>query len=304
MKRFVVIGAAGYIAPRHIKAIRDIGNEVVAVMDIDDPLPVIQKDLPFAAVFRCESSLRSFIASCKAAGAPIDYVVVCSPNHLHLHHVLLGLEAGCDVICEKPLTTDQEQCEIIRSAEIKSGKRTYTILQLRLHEEIIRFKKLLQHKRNQNNLMHVSLRCIMPRNESYYKSWKGDDDLSGGIMMNIGVHYFDLLLYLFGAPRAFNVSMLSPFKAMGQLALEHANVDWFLSTKYEDLHEGEQSKKEIRVNGDVISLNESASDLHTKSYKEMLSGKGCLSADVIPSIELIHRMRKTVSSDIHVYAEV
>jgi UDP-N-acetyl-2-amino-2-deoxyglucuronate dehydrogenase len=168
--------------------------------------------------------------------------------------VLLGLEAGCDVICEKPLTIDPDDCRIIRSAEIKSGKSVHTILQLRLHEEVIGFKKKLQQELNENNPVHVSLRCIMPRNNSYYTSWKGNDNMSGGILTNIGIHYFDLLVYLFGTPLGFTVCMSTPFKAMGQLVLEKANVDWSLSTKAEDVHNGDQSKKEIRINADVLLL--------------------------------------------------
>jgi UDP-N-acetyl-2-amino-2-deoxyglucuronate dehydrogenase len=303
MKRFVIIGAAGYIAPRHIKAIRDTGNEVTAVMDINDPFPSIQNHFPLAKVFRCESSLRCYLTSCKVAGIPIDHVVVCSPNHLHLRHVLLGLQAGCDVICEKPLTIDPDDCRTIHSAEINNGKQVHTILQLRLHEEIVDYKKKLQQELNQNNPVHVSLRCIMPRNNRYYTSWKGNDKMSGGILTNIGIHYFDLLVYLFGAPLGFSLYVSTPFKAMGRLALEKANVDWSLSTKSEDEHNGNQSKKEIRINADVLSLNESASDLHTESYRQILSGNGFALSDVISSIELIHRMRMTVSSNSHVYAD-
>ena len=301
MKNFALIGAGGYVAPRHMQAIRDTGNKLVAAFDINDPAEVLAGYFPETGSFTAFESFDQYLAQQNKQGNKIDYLAVCSPNHLHDAHVRYGLKMGADVVCEKPVVLDPWEVDALVEVEKETGRQVFTILQLRLHPAVKALKEKIKaapagpqdaaHKRYQ-----VNLRYITARGPWYHTSWKGDIKKSGGIATNIGVHFFDLLLWIFGDVKASRVSLHNPVAAAGELELEHADVNWMLSIDEAALPAtvraaGRQTLRELTIDEAVFDFSTGPADLHTQSYAGILAGNGFSLKDTRKVIELVHDIR-------------
>ena len=277
MKKFVLIGAAGYVAPKHMKAIYETGNTLVAAYDKHSSVGALDKYFPDCKFFSTYSDLDLFVHS-----HDVDYVVVCAPNNLHAPISAGALARGADVICEKPLCLHPSDITLLQDHEQIHNKRVNTILQLRLHPEIISLKK---HVERCNAHHKVEIVYHAPRGDWYYKSWKGDYQRSGGILMNIGVHFFDLLLWIFGDhnPNKYSCTIYNDGKsARGALSLDRADVKWALST--DNRHD---AARILSVDGVELDLSSHITDLHTLSYEKILAGDGFGVEESGKSIKLI-----------------
>ena len=297
MKNFALIGAAGYIAPRHLNAIKDTGNNLVAVTDPHDAVGIMDSYFPDALYFPSQERFERYINKLKNENDAnaIDIVSICSPNHLHESHIRLAFWSGADAICEKPLVINPWNLDTLTGLEEETGKRVSTVLQLRLQPDIVQFKEQFE-KEKHNEKIDVNLTYITRRGNWYHYSWKGDEEQSGSLMMNIGVHFFDLLVWLFGDVERYELNHFDANKAAGVLELKKARVRWFLSIDYDDLPkehkaEGRYAYRSFTFNGDEIELSKGFTDLHTRVYESILAGKGFGIEDARPSIELVHRLR-------------
>ena len=295
MKNFILIGAGGYIAPRHMQAIKETGNNLLAAMDVHDSVGILDSYFPDAAFFTSLDQLGNFIDKQKETGIPVDYLTVCSPNHLHEEHILFGLKKGLDVVCEKPVALNSESINRLKAAEEETGKMVSTIMQLRLHPAILKLKNKLSISTEENSYK-VEVKYITARGRWYHNSWKGDVNKSGGITTNIGIHLFDLLLWLFGDVHESIVTSRTKEKITGQLKLQHAAVNWLLCIDENELP-AEIRKAEKRVfrsfsiNNELIDFSEGAMDLHTSSYNEILTGKGFGLQITEPSVKLVEALK-------------
>jgi len=294
-KNFAVIGVGGYIAPRHLRAIRDTGNQLAAAVDPKDSVGVLDQysfDVKFfTEIERFDRHLEKLRRGPEEAR--VHYVSVCSPNYLHDAHCRLALRVGADVICEKPLVINPWNFDALEELEAETKHRIHTILQLRVHPELIRLKQSLQKEGGQHD---VELTYITSRGPWYQVSWKGQQDKSGGVATNIGVHLFDLLIWLFGSVNAIKVHHSDARRMSGFIALEHARVRWFLSVDSNDLPfpakvGGKTTYRSITVDGEEIEFSEGFTDLHTRVYEETLAGRGFGIADARPSIDLTYAIR-------------
>jgi UDP-N-acetyl-2-amino-2-deoxyglucuronate dehydrogenase len=295
MKNFAVTGVGGFVAPRHLRAIVDTGNRIVAAVDPHDAVGILDRysfDVRFFTEFerfdRHLEKLRRGIASER-----VHYVSICSPNHLHDAHTRLALRVGADAICEKPLVINPWNLDALAELEHETGQRVYTVLQLRLHPSLIALRQRLAAAPGRHE---VSLTYITARGRWYDVSWKGAPDRSGGIATNIGIHFFDLLLWLFGPAAECEVHVSEPAKMAGHLELANAGVRWFLSTDQRDLPVAPQpgartTFRSIVVDGEEVEFTDGFTDLHTRVYEETLAGRGFGIADARGSIELAHRIR-------------
>lgn len=281
MKNFAIIGASGYIAPRHMKAVVDTGNRLVAAYDPNDSIGVIDGYAPEAAFFTEFERFDRFVDILRRdrAETSIDYVSVCSPNYLHDAHMRFGLRSGADVICEKPLVLDPGAIDELSELERATGRTVNTILQLRLHPSIIALREKTAAAAASATKFDVDLTYITSRGNWYLESWKGDTDKSGGIATNIGVHFFDMLHFLFGNLQSNTVHFTSDTKSGGYLEYERARVRWFLSIDANDvpaaeLARGQRTYRSITVSGEEIEFSGGFADLHTRSYEEILAGRG------------------------------
>lgn len=286
----MLIGGAGYIAPRHYKAIRETGNNLLAVFDINDSLRELDEYFPEAEFFPGAQYLELYLQQQKEVGTPIDYISVCSPNHLHKEHILTGLYGGADVISEKPVVLHGEDVDILAMAERKTGRKVYTIMQLRLHPAIRALKQRIVEE-PAGNTHDISLQYITARGRWYHRSWKGDPEKSGGIAINIGIHLFDMLHWIFGEVKETTVHHYSDTLAEGNMVLQKAKVDWMLSIDAADLPEGVLKKgkkvhRVIKIDNEVLEFSEGFADLHTSSYKEILGGNGFRLEEVRSSLQL------------------
>lgn len=296
---FAVTGVAGFVAPRHLKAIKDTGNRVVAALDPHDAVGILDK-FAFDVRFFTETERFERHLDKLRRGTPedrVDYVTVCSPNYLHDAHIRLALRSGASVLCEKPLVINPWNLDGLAELERESGRRVSTVLQLRLHPELIALRDRLKAAKPKD-LHDVSLTYVTARGSWYDVSWKGSDEHSGGIVTNIGIHFFDLLLWLFGGVRACEVETREARRLRGTLELERARVKWFLSAESADLpftpEPGVKTTfRSITVDGSEIEFSEGFTDLHTRVYQEVLAGRGFGIDDSRPSIELTHRIRQT-----------
>lgn len=289
MKCYAIIGVAGYVAPRHLQAIRDTGGELIAAMDISDSVGVLDKYFPDAAFFTETAPFFNYLNKLKASGKGIDYLVVCTPNHFHDEHCKMGLQMGADVICEKPLVLYPGQLKALKEIENETGKRIFTILQLRLHPELLKLKQELEA--DSDRFHDVSLQYITPRGKWYQNSWKGDVSKSGGLATNIGIHLFDLLIWLFGDVKSYTKEADALSKMSGTLELQRAHVRWMLSIDKNDLKEHQLSSRSLTVDGFSIAFDQGFADLHTKCYRQIHEGKGILADVCLPSIELVSQLR-------------
>lgn len=294
MKNFVLIGAAGYIAPRHMKAIKDTGNNLLAVYDPYDGIGILDSYFPQANYFKEFERFDRHIEKLKREGYPIDFVSICSPNYLHDAHIRFGLRIGADVICEKPIVLNPWNIDALIDIEKESTKKVYSILQLRLHPSIIELKKQIDSSDKKD--YQVKLNYITARGNWYHYSWKGDIEKSGGIATNIGIHFFDMLTWIFG-PSTNNIVVVHNHQtAQGHLQLEKAQVDWKLSIDENELpsevkEKGQRTYRSIQIDNMEIEFSDGFSDLHTKSYQEILSGNGFGLEDSKKSIKIISEIR-------------
>jgi len=293
---FAITGVAGYIAPRHLKAIQDTGNRLVAATDPHDAVGVLDR---YAFECRFFTEFERFDRHLeKLRRGPDDsrvhYVTICSPNYLHDAHARLALRVGADAICEKPLVINPWNLDGLEELERETGRRVWTILQLRVHPQLIALRERL--RANSATRHSVSLTYITARGGWYHVSWKGHDDRSGGIITNIGIHFFDLVTWLFGPVQRSIVHRREPQRAAGWLDLQHADVQWYLSTDQSDLPFEPQpgvktTHRSITVDGEEVEFSEGFTDLHTRVYEETLAGRGFGIADARPSVELTSHIR-------------
>ncbi len=294
MKRFALIGAAGFVAERHIRAIKETGNKLVCAMDTFDVMGRMDSYFPEAEFFTSEEELVQFLKQVKEKGEPIDYISICTPNYLHIKHIELALKNGCDVICEKPLVVHSEDLDKIKEWEVATGKKVNTVLQLRYHPTILQLKKEIEE--SEKDFFEIELQYITSRGKWYYKSWKGDVNKSGGIATNIGIHFFDMLTWIFGEVVQNKVIAYEATEASGELILEKAKVSWFLSLDSNYLPEvatnsDKRTYRSIKVDGKEIEFSEGFTDLHTVTYKNILDGNGFGIEDAGESIGLTEHIR-------------
>ena len=295
MKSFALIGGAGFVSPRHMKAIKDTGNNLVAVLDKFDQVGILDSYFPNADFFTEFERFDRHLDKLSRNGRPVDYVSICTPNYLHDSHIRFALRHGADAICEKPLVLNPWNIDGLAEIEGETGRKVNTILQLRLHPSIIKLKEQIQAGR-QDKVYDIDLKYITSRGRWYKYSWKGDEAKSGGIATNIGIHFFDMLLWIFGSVIDMKVTTLSPDHAEGTLLLEKARVSWLLSINYDHLPEtvkaaGKRTYRSLTLEGNEVEFSDGFTDLHTKSYQEILEGRGFGLDDARPSIELVHRIR-------------
>lgn len=293
MSNFALTGLAGYVAPRHLRAIAETGHRLVAAVDPHDSVGVLDQYFPEAAFFteieRFDRHLEKLRRG--SEGEPVDWVSVCSPNHLHDAHVRLALRVGAHALCEKPLVLNPWNLDVLQDLEREYERRVHTVLQLRVHPALLALRaRLLTSERRHS----VRLTYVAARGRWYHYSWKGDPQKSGGIATNIGIHFFDLLLWLFGGVRRSEVHAAGIDRMGGVLELERADVQWFLSIDAADLppvDDRQTTYRSITVDGEEVEFSGGFRDLHTRVYEETLAGRGFGIEDARPSIELVHALR-------------
>jgi UDP-N-acetyl-2-amino-2-deoxyglucuronate dehydrogenase len=293
LKRFAIIGAAGYVAPRHMHAIRETGNILVAALDKHDSVGVLDNYFPQAEFFTEFERFDRYLDKLRRNGNPIDYLVICSPNYLHDSHIRFGLRLGVDVICEKPVVLNPWNVDALLDMEKETGKKVFTILQLRLHPAIQELREKVLNSYGKR--FRVSLKYITPRGNWYYISWKGDIQKSGGITTNIGVHFFDLLLWIFGEVQQSEVTTLNSSEAAGKLYLQRADVDWSLSINSKEFSgqlQNGQVVRSLKVDDEEIDFSTVEDDLHVLSYKRILENEGFSLKESKRAIELLYSLRQ------------
>jgi UDP-N-acetyl-2-amino-2-deoxyglucuronate dehydrogenase len=303
-RNFALIGAGGFVAPRHMKAIKETGNNLIAAVDPSDSVGVLDSyfhDVRFFVEFerfdRHVEKLRR-----QGEDGRVHFVSICSPNYLHDAHVRFALRVGADAICEKPLVLNPWNLDALAELEQESSHKVYTVLQLRLHPALIALReKLLAEKRNHKH--DVCLTYVTSRGRWYLVSWKGQVERSGGLPTNIGIHFFDLLAWLFGPVQQSEVHHSEATRIGGYLELERARVTWFLSIEHDDLpetarREGKSTYRSITIDGEEVEFSGGFTDLHTMVYKDIMSGGGFGLDDARPSIELVHNIREAAPTGI------
>ena len=297
-KNFALIGAGGYVAPKHMKAIKDTDNNLVAALDSSDSVGILDSfsfDVDFFTEFerfdRHAEKLKRM-----GEGKRIDYVSICSPNYLHDAHIRFALRIGADAICEKPLVLNPWNIDALSEIENETGKKIYSILQLRVHPAIIALKEKIDKTRTSEKF-DIVLSYITSRGKWYAQSWKGDIKKSGGIATNIGIHFFDMLMWIFGSVKHSEVHAADENTMAGFMELEKANVRWFLSADRNNLPkavkaDGKTTYRSITVNKEEIEFSSGFTDLHTLVYQDVLSGGGFGLEAAWPSIKLVHDIRQ------------
>ncbi len=311
-KKFALIGAAGYIAPRHLKAIKDTNNDLVAALDTFDSVGIMDSFFPNADFFVEMERFDRHLEKLKYdKGLDIDYMSICTPNYLHDAHIRMALRRGADAICEKPLVLNPWNLDALQRMEEKSGKKVYNILQLRVHQSIIDLKKKVDAA-PKDKIFDIDLTYLTSRGNWYYTSWKGDVQKSGGIATNIGVHFYDMLAYVFGNVKKNIVHIHTHDRAAGYLELERARVRWFLSINYDVLPEeikakGQRTYRSITIEGEELEFSGGFTDLHTRVYESILSGNGYGLEDARQAIEIVHDIRNAtpigLKGDYHPFAQ-
>jgi UDP-N-acetyl-2-amino-2-deoxyglucuronate dehydrogenase len=296
-KNFGIIGVAGYIAVRHLHAIKETGNILLASLDKFDSVGRIDSYFPESDFFVEFERFDRHFDKLKRTGTRIDYVSICSPNYLHDSHIRFALRHQADAICEKPIVLNPWNVEALQQIENETGKRIYTVLQLRLHPKIIELREKIRNG-PKDKIYDIDLTYITSRGNWYYISWKGDQQKSGGIATNIGIHFFDMLGWIFGESKKSIVHLSEPNKAAGFLELENARIRWFLSIDYNDIPyniktEGKRTYRSITVDGEDLEFSEGFTELHTDSYKEILAGRGFGLKDARQSVETAYMLRNS-----------
>lgn len=304
MKNFAITGVAGYIAPRHLQAIKDTGNQLVAAIDPHDSVGLLDKYFPDVSFFTEFERFDRHLEKLRREKNTdkIDYLSICSPNNLHDAHIRLALRVGANAICEKPLVLNPWNLDALQELEHETSTRVYTILQLRVHPSLVALKAKLEKEKGKNK-HEVVLSYITSRGLWYYFSWKGMQEKSGGIATNIGIHFFDALMWLFGDVQSSILHINEAKRMSGFIELENANVKWFLSTDKADLPEeasrkGVHTFRSITVDGEEVQFSEGFTDLHTRVYEETLKGNGFGIEDARPSIVLVRKLRSAKAIDV------
>ena len=299
MKKFALIGAAGYIAPRHMKAIKETGNELIAALDPFDSVGIIDSYFPDADFFIEPERFDRHLDKLRKSGErKVDFVSICSPNYLHDAHIRLALRNDAHAICEKPLLLNPWNLQGLEDIEKETGKKIFNILQLRHHPSILEMKNKFDAE-STNKVHDIELTYITSRGKWYHYSWKGDIKKSGGVVTNIGIHFFDMLSWIFGDMQNSSVHLLNENKASGLLQLEKANIKWFLSIDRNDLpkkarENNQPTYRSIKIDEREIEFSGGFTDLHTVSYQEILDGRGYGIAEARNSIEIAHKIRNQV----------
>ena len=295
MKNFVLIGAAGYIAPRHLKAIKETGNNLLAALDKNDSVGIIDSYFPGADFFTEFERFDRHCEKLRRNGTPIHYVSVCSPNYLHDAHIRFGLRIGADVICEKPVVLNPWNVDALIDMEKETGKKVYSLLQLRVHPAIIKLKKEIDQSAA-GKKYEVDLTYITPRGKWYLHSWKGDIDKSGGVATNIGLHFFDILLWIFGDVVQSRVTEHTAMNASGKLVLEKATINWAMSIDVDKLPAGVQelekkSYRSLKIDGKEFEFSTGFEELHTDFYRQVLVQNAVPLQEARKAIQLVHDIR-------------
>ncbi len=299
MKNFAITGVAGYIAPRHLQAIKDTGNRLIAAVDPNDSVGILDHYSTDIAFFTEFERFDRHIEKLRRGpeDGRVNYVSICSPNHLHDAHCRQALRVGADAICEKPLVTNPWNLDALQEIEQETGGKINTVLQLRVHPKLAELRE--RYLKAPTDRKHdVVLSYITSRGKWYFYSWKGDIGKSGGIATNIGVHFFDMLIWMFGSVQEYRVHHVDPKCMSGWIELEHARVRWYLSLDSNDLpftpEPGVRTTyRSITIDGEEVEFTDGFRDLHTRIYEEVLAGRGFGIDDVRPSIELVHNIRTT-----------
>lgn len=299
MKNFALIGVAGYIAPRHLQAIRDTKNNLVAALDKFDTVGIIDSFFPNADFFTEFERFDRHIDKLKRQGTKIDYVSICTPNYLHDSHIRFALRHQADAICEKPLVLNPWNVDALREIEKETGKRVFTILQLRLHPSIIALREQVLNG-PKDKIYDIDLSYITSRGNWYQISWKGDTSKSGGVATNIGIHFFDMLIWVFGIVKKNVVHQMEEDMAAGYLELERGRVRWMLSINADHLPadvkaKGKRTYRSLTMEAQEIEFSDGFTELHTMSYQQIIDGKGFGLEDAQPSIQLAHDIRNAMS---------
>ncbi len=295
-KNFALIGASGYIAPRHLRAIKDTNNNLIAAFDRFDSVGILDSYFPDSAFFTELERFDRHIEKLKhESHTQLDFISICTPNYLHDSHIRIALRRGADAICEKPLVLNPWNLDQLKNIEKESGKRVWNILQLRHHESIIKLKKKVDSSPN-HKIFDVDLTYITSRGNWYYASWKGDESKSGGIASNIGVHFYDMLTFIFGDVKKNTVHIHTHDRAAGYLEFSKARVRWFLSINHNVLPSKIKSKSErtyrsIKIEGEEFEFSGGFTDLHTKVYEGILNGTGFGLEEARQAIEIVHEIR-------------
>ena len=299
MKNFAITGVAGYIAPRHLHAIKETGNALIAALDPHDSVGILDRyftDVPYFKDFeRFDRYLDKYRRNRELPG--LDYLSICSPNYLHDAHIRLALRLGADALCEKPLVLNPWNLDALQELEAESGRRIYTVLQLRLHPSIVALRERVRAERETGKKHRISLTYLTSRGPWYQYSWKGNLQQSGGLASNIGIHFFDMLIWTFGAVLGQEVTSASSTNVAGTLELERAIVDWRLSIDRHDLPAacvaaGKTTYRSITVDDEEVEFSDGFADLHVRVYEDVLAGGGFGIDDVRPSVQLAYDIRK------------
>lgn len=298
MKNFAITGIAGYIAPRHLQAIKDTGNNLIAAMDPHDSVGILDRFFPKASFFTQFERFDRHLELLRRtkSNEKIDYLSVCSPNNLHDAHIRLGLRIGADAICEKPLVLNPWNLDQLQEIESETGKKVFTILQLRVHPSLIKIKEELSKISTSKQKHDVILTYITSRGPWYTYSWKGREDISGGVSTNIGIHFFDMLMWMFGNVQKNHLFLRQPDKASGFIELSNANVRWYLSIDAKDLpkdaiEKNKSTHRSLTIDGNELEFTEGFTDLHTRLYEEIIKGNGFGLEIARPSIEIAYDIR-------------
>ncbi|OQX98530.1 MAG: oxidoreductase [Bacteroidetes bacterium 4572_117] len=311
MKNFAMIGAAGYIAVRHMKAIKDTGNNLISALDKFDSVGILDSYFPNADFFTEFERFDRHIDKLQRTRKKIDYVSICTPNYLHDSHIRFALRQQADAICEKPLVLNPWNIDALEKIELETKRKINTILQLRLHPSIVKLKKEIEAG-PKDKIYDIDLTYITSRGNWYFTSWKADMSKSGGIATNIGVHFFDMLTWIFGNPIVNTIHIADEKKTAGFLQLERARVRWFMSLDYDSVpkkqkEDGMRTFRSITVDGKELEFSGGFTDLHTKSYEKIINGKGFPLKETRKSIEIVYSIRNSkpvgIRGDYHPFAK-
>lgn len=312
MKNFAIIGVGGYVAPRHLKAIKDTGNNLVSAYDKSDSVGVLDSYFPQASFFTEQELFDRHNTRLQEKGIKLDYVSVCTPNYLHDAHTRYGLRLGSDVICEKPVVLNPWNIDALEKIEEETGHKAYTILQLRLHDSITALKKKVDEG-PKDKIYDIDLTYITSRGYWYYTSWKGNINKSGGVATNIGIHFYDMLSWIFGAVKSNIVHISSHDRVAGYLELERARVRYFLSINADTLPEkivkaGKRTFRTIMIDGEQFEFSEGFTELHTLSYRKILAGEGFRISEARNCIQIVYDIRNMkpigLKGDYHPFAKL
>lgn len=307
IKNFGLIGVAGYIAVRHLNAIKETGNRLLASLDPFDSVGIIDSYFPESDFFVEFERFDRHFEKLKRIGTRFHYVSICSPNYMHDSHIRFALRQQADAICEKPVVLNPWNIDALMEIEKETQRKVYTVLQLRLHPSIIELKREIENE-SQEKVHDIDLTYITSRGNWYHFSWKGDIQKSGGVATNIGIHFFDMLTWIFGKAKLVNVHISRPDKAAGYMELEKARVRWFLSLDSKDLPadiaaRGQRTYRSIQIGDKELEFSGGFTDLHTETYRDILNGKGYGLADARHSVEIAHKIRNatpdTLLGEIH-----